>query len=97
MSGCRIPHTGPSESVDVQPVLSTESQENLQDALNDAVTPEDAWVEENRRDLFRAFATGKRNREPLPYHNIETFSAEEGTRKDLRYTLVCISYPSTLK
>ena len=69
--------------------LSPESQKDLEDVLNETVSPQEKWVEENRRDLFRAFARG-RKADPNPLKNIEVLVAVEGTEKDLRHTLVSI-------
>ena len=71
----------------VSTILSRESQKDLEDVLDETVSPQEKWVEENRRDLFRAFATGKKA-DPSPFKNIEVLCAVEGTEKDLRHTLV---------
>lgn len=90
MSNVKTTLPGSSEPLKLRPGLSAECQKDLDDALDETPTEEDVkktWVEENRRDLLRAFATGRKV-DPSPYKNIEVFSAVEGTEKDLRYTLV---------
>ncbi len=86
MSAANIPF---SKTGGVSTALSPESQKDLEDVLDETVSPQEKWVEENRSDLFRAFATG-RKADLSPYKNIEVLVAVEGTEKDLRHTLVSI-------
>ena len=81
---------GSSEPFTLDPVLSPESQQDLDDALNETASAEDvkkAWVEESRRDLLNAFAVGRKV-DPSSYKSLDVFSAREGTEKDLRGALV---------
>lgn len=86
MSAAKISPAGSSE---VKATLSPEAQKDLEDALDETLSPQRAWVEENRRDLFKAFAKGRKV-DPSPQKNIDTFNAVEGTEKDLRHALVSI-------
>lgn len=80
----------------VEPFLSPESQKELDDALDETPSAEDvknAWVNENIRDLYRAFAKGRKGgtSAAVPYkEGVEVFSAVEGTGtgRDLRGVLV---------
>lgn len=84
----------------VEPFLSLESQQDLDDALDETPSPEDvkiAWVDENIRDLYRAFAKGRKGGTSAAVpdkEGVEVFSAVEGTGtgtgtgKDLRGVLV---------
>lgn len=82
-----------SEPVDVEPILSSDSQKDLADALDETPSAEDvkkAWVEENRRDLYKAFERGKKV-DPVPQdRTVEVFNAVERTENDLCYVLVSI-------
>ncbi|KAF6229828.1 hypothetical protein HO173_011258 [Letharia columbiana] len=79
-----------SEALNVHPVLSPASKKDLEDALDETMSAEDAqkkaWVEDNRRDLFNAFATCRKV-DLSSHKNIEVFSAVEGTDEDLRKSL----------
>ena len=75
----------------MEPFLSPESQEDLDDALDETPSPEDvkkAWVDENIRDLHRAFAAGRKASPGPCDRTVEIFSAVEGTEIDLRCILV---------
>lgn len=91
MSRMGITLTGSSKTTDVEPFLSLESQKDLDDALDETPSAEEVrkvWVEENIKDLYRAFAAG-RKANPAPCdRSVEIFSAVEGTKIDLRYILV---------
>lgn len=87
MSGAKMPRTELSEDVNIHQTLSSESQKDLDEALDETVSAQKTWVEESRRDLFRAFATG-RKAEPPTHENVAVFSAVEDTDEDLRHTLV---------
>ena len=79
------------EDVNVVPILSPEAQRDLDDALDETPTPEDmkkAWVDENIRDLYKAFARGRKS-DPLTQDGmVEVFKAVEGSENDLRNVLV---------
>lgn len=91
MSTSKVFLSGSSEALNVHPVLSPASKKDLEDALDETMSAEDAqkkaWVEDNRRDLFNAFATGRKV-DLSSHKNIEVFSAVEGTDEDLRKSLV---------
>ena len=87
MSGARIAGSKSSEDVNVRPVLSPESQKDLESELNDL--EKSTWVEETRRDLFTAFACGRRV-EATSQKDVDIFSAKENSDKDLREILVSI-------
>lgn len=91
MSTSKVFPSESSEALNVHPVLSPETKKDLEDALDETMSAEDAqkkaWVEDNRRDLFNAFAIG-RKLDPFPHKDIEVFSAVEGTDADLRRVLV---------
>lgn len=89
MVDAKTPNAGSDETVDVHPQLSRQAQEDLELALTETASAKDTWVSENRRDLYRSFAKGKRY-EPVLQKNIDVVTAEEGTNKDLRYALVSI-------
>lgn len=82
----------------VEPFLSPESQQDLDDALDETPSAEDtknAWVNENIRDLYRAFAKSRKkggtSAAMQDKEGVEVFSAVEGTgtgRRDLRCALV---------
>ncbi|KAF6219004.1 hypothetical protein HO133_005548 [Letharia lupina] len=86
MSTSKVFLSGSSEALNVHPVLSPASKKDLEDALDETMSAEDAqkkaWVEDNRRDLFNAFATGRKV-DLSSHKNIEVFSAVEGTDEDL--------------
>lgn len=90
MSTSKVFPSESSEALNVHPVLSPETKKDLEDALDETMSAEDAqkkaWVEDNRRDLFNAFAIG-RKLDPFPHKDIEVFSAVEGTDADLRRVL----------
>ena len=87
MSGAKIARSKSSEDVNVHPVLSPESQKDLESELADL--EKSSWVGETRRDLFTAFACGRRV-EATAQKNVDVFSADENTDKDLREILVGI-------
>ncbi|KAL9128405.1 MAG: hypothetical protein Q9175_007531 [Cornicularia normoerica] len=86
MSGAKMPRTELSQDVNIHQTLSSESQKDLDEALDETVSAQKTWVEESWRDLFRAFAIG-RKAEPTTHGNVEVFSAVEDTDEDLRHTL----------
>ncbi len=79
------------DDVNVELILSPEAQRDLDDALDETPTPEDmkkAWVDENLRDLYKAFARGRKS-DPLTQDGtVEVFRAVERTENDLRNVLV---------
>ena len=81
--------TSRAECSEANTILSPEAQKDLEDALDETLSPQKAWVEENRRDLLTAFANG-RQVDPTPQKNVDTFNAVEGSEKDLRHALVSI-------
>lgn len=87
MSAANFCSSESSESVNVNPKLSPEAQKDLDDALGDE--KKEAWVEETRRNLLRAFALGRRG-DATPQKDVDIYNAVEGTEKNLRYTLVSI-------
>lgn len=87
MSRAKIAHSESSEDVNIHPILSPESQKDLENELSDL--EKSTWVEETRRDLFTAFACGRRVAAASP-KNVDVFSAKENTDKDLREILVSI-------
>lgn len=97
MSSPRAISTGVAKA-GVEPLLSPESQKDLDDALDETPSAEDmkkAWVDENVRDLYRAFnkdrKVGGTGAAVQDKEGVEVFSAVEGTgtgRRDLRCVLV---------
>ncbi|KAL9070977.1 MAG: hypothetical protein Q9161_004477 [Pseudevernia consocians] len=83
MSAAKISRAECSEA---NTILSPEAQKDLEDALDETLSPQKAWVEENRRDLLTAFANG-REVDPTPQKNVDTFNVVEGSEKDLRHAL----------
>ena len=93
MSSTQTSRAGSHETRELEPFLSPESQKDLDDALDETLSEADmrkAWVEENVRDIYRAFAAGRTANPVLHDGSVEIFSAVEGTEKDLRYILVVI-------
>ena len=93
MSSTQASRAGSNETRELDPFLSPESQKDLDDALDETPSAADvrkAWVEENVRDIYRAFAVGRTTNPILHDGRVEIFSAVEGTEKDLRYILVVI-------
>ena len=85
---------GPCGTADVEPILSSKSQQELDEALDETPSTEDlkrAWVEENRRDLERAFEAGRKVDMVAPGGGVEFFTAVEGTVEDLRHILVGVT------
>ena len=89
MLDAKTPNTGSDETVNVRPSLSSEAQKDLETTLNETASAKDTWVNENRRDLYRSFAKGKKY-DPMLQKDIDVVTAEEGTNEDLRYALVSI-------
>ena len=89
MPGAQVPNTGSDETVNAHPNLAPETQKDLAHALKETVSAQDAWVKENRRELFNSFAKGKKY-DAMPQKNIDVVTAEEGTERDLRHALVSI-------
>ena len=87
MSAAKFPHPDSSEGGNIQPNLSPEAQRDLAHALED--DEKEAWVEETRSSLMKAFALGRKVDAP-PQKGIDVYTAVEGTEKDLRHTLVSI-------
>ena len=94
MSGAKIPGPESSEMVNVHPKLLPGFQKDLDDALDEPVSEEDAkkktWVNETRSVLYRAFATGRKAETSPHDSSLDLFSAKERTQKDLRHVLVGI-------
>lgn len=94
MSDMKTSPAGSSKPADVEPVLSPDSQRDLDDALDETPTAEDVkkeWVQESIRDLYRTFAVGRKAGQVSVDRTIEEFSAVEGTENDLRKVLVSIA------
>lgn len=98
--GIQIPRKPPIIAFDAQAGLSPRSKNRLEKALveedaraeqNDGVA-KGSWVERNVKELFQAFAKDKRAETSTSGYSesSDRFSAKEGTRQDLRYTLVGI-------
>lgn len=78
-------------SKSLEPFLSPTSQKDLADALDETPSADDiknAWVNENIRDLYRAFAKGRKSTAVQYKGGVDVFDAVEGTRRDLRCVLV---------
>ena len=98
--GIVIPRKPSSIAFDAAANLSPKSKSRLHEALaeeNALADPKDCvaketWVDKNVKELHDAFAGKKAGSSTGGSSELsDRFSAKEGTTRDLRHTLVCIS------